>query len=123
MSQSLIDYDPDAPWIDHVYCVDKQLAVGDVVYEYGTISQSGATPSRAYEILKIEYVYGKPESRLPTDYRFYVEYENGELDVLERRAWNINRQRVVGGLKVITANLDRNTVYPVRDGYFWKAGR
>ena len=119
-AKSMIDYDESAPWIDAVFCVDKQLAPGDLVYTPAVCAQSVTTPAHVFEVESVERTTNAKGQAV---YRMTVRHENGGREVKEVPAWNIARRQVVGGPKVVAANVQPESVYQVSGGWFWKQGR
>lgn len=105
--------DTTTPDIASVFCVDHQLAAGDIVRIPG---------DGCYEIERIDVLERNAYGRIIRQ-RVTVRWEFGGIDVMEWTLSGIVRFEVVGGMKVCVANVDADAVYEVYDGWMWKENR
>lgn len=111
--QPILLADTDAPYIDEVFCVQKQFAVGDII----------ALPGEPrFEIEHIETARGTGPNGCDVQ-RLTVRYDYGGVDVLAWPITNLQRFTVVGGPKVMRANTEAGAVYKVWAGWMWREGR
>lgn len=115
--------DLDAPWIDRVHCLGRQLAPGDVVSIPVFIDQSSRTPSACYEIVSIERAH---DSNRGVYWRGVIRWDYGGLDEWD---WSDGggsglRYCVVGGDKLLTANTVPSSVAYISGlGWDYRVGR
>lgn len=111
--QPILLADTDAPYITEVFCVDHQLAPGDIVYSAG---------ESCYELLRREVLewhsWGKP-ARV----RDLRRWDYGGLQEVESPVSHVIRFTVVGGSKVVRANTEAGAVYKVWAGWMWRENR